>query len=148
MINRTEAMLLEKYIRLKLERTNHIFANLLKYDSNKFLGPLAYSENIENSAEYDAWIDEWNGESNWLECLLRNTRPVNTEKLLIILGIYPKRKYVDGITENEFYVRPFDYVYGTNEDFLKNRFTIVPISSEDWLFLVKAKSKDNPIWLT
>lgn len=140
-------MALGKEEKERLEFVNYHVSYILKYDKDKFWGPLAYASNAEKSDLYDNWIKYYTKVGSWLECLLKNTRPSYTENLLHLLEIYPKRKYFVDNKERECYIRPFDYVCMTYKDFLNDKATIAPISSEDWFALVKSQSKHNSIWL-
>ncbi len=124
----------------------HSWWAVLNCDNGEYFGPLAYAVGRRHDYYIDYWMKKWDGKQNWLECLLLNTAPVDTQRLLMLLGIHPVCKYTDFGQQVEYYTACFDLVHTTKDGVISDVTHCVPITSEDWLALVKAKSKDNPLW--
>lgn len=82
----------------------------------------------------DMWMELWDGQSNWLECLILNTPPADAVDLLIHLGIMPMKEfkaYGDGIYSVAA-KKPISLTYFDSSDR-----KIKPISSETFLGIIK-----------
>lgn len=112
------------------------------YDT-EYLGPIAFVCNIKNHSFLDSWLEKWDGKQHWLECLLLNTPPENTLRLLLKLGIYPKRFVKTNDEWTEIFCHYRDIVFMNEDDILNTNVTsihVMTMSNEDWFRLVKAKS--------
>jgi hypothetical protein len=126
----------------------------LNADPDKYYGPLGFVNNHQMdypdsylAKSMDSWMEKWDGKQNWLECLLENTYPEDTVKLLFALNIYPKRIMDTFLYKNQVFLCSYmDVVYYSEDDVLEGESHTVEMSSEDWKRLVKAKSIDNDVW--
>ena len=114
----------------EIEKAKNTYDTLLTRVVNA-TGPL----NLFGGA--DTWMQEWDGHSNWLECLILNTPPADCVKLLIHLDIMPMREVSDHWDGNHDIrvEKPIDLT-DVNDDG-----KIVPIPSFEFLSIIKIKSE-------
>jgi len=143
---KTNSILFGLTFKTDLMKTNQKLSwqEALHSTSDYYDGPLNYLLDIKGKK--DPWMANWDGEENWLECLLKHTDPKDTCELLLFLEIYPQRTFwVDGI-KKQYYCSYIDYVFEDFESVLLNKPSSQPITSQDWLRLVKAKSEASVLW--
>lgn len=117
----------EALLNLLIQQANTDYAELLTKVANA-AGPL----NVFGGSDY--WMKEWDGDQNWLECLLLNTPPKDAVELLVHLGIMPMRE-VDDHWDGKHRItkaKPIDV-----NDVDPETGKIVPISSTEFLSIVK-----------
>ncbi len=120
----------EAELNKEIQRAEEAYADLLTKVVNA-TGPL----NLFGGT--DTWMSHWDGQSNWLECLILNTAPADTVDLLMHLGIMPMREVTDHWDGNhEIRVeKPIDITD------VNAHGKIVPISSPGFLSIIKRNNE-------
>lgn len=91
---------------------------------------------LEVFGGHDTWLDCWDGQSNWIEALILNSSPKHCVDLLTHLGIIPTRTVTERSDDGQEIVRkkPMELL-----DYDEDSGKFIPMTSEEFLFLIKAR---------